>query len=233
MKKYSTLLFDADMTLFDFESAERTAFGIVLGSNGIQYTGEDFERYKAINKSLWQQLERGEITKEYLQTERYAAFLATLSDKYSRTDAARFNAEYVEALSGCPNIFDGAEKLCRELYGKYDMYIVTNGVSRTQKRRFEKSAIKPYFSGIFVSEDAGAPKPMREYFDYVFGKIGERRRESLLIGDSLSSDIAGGSSYGIDTVWYNTTKANCGTTVPTYTVSSYDELRSLLIQGEN
>jgi 2-haloacid dehalogenase len=234
MKKYSTLLFDADMTLFDFDSAEATAFGIVMDNHGIQYTEAEFERYKRINASLWERFGRGEITKEELQSERFTVYLATLGSGYTVNDGIRFNAEYIEALSDCSNLFSGARDLCRKLSEYYDMYIVTNGISRIQKKRFATSEIFPYFRDIFVSEDAGAPKPMPAYFNYVFGVIGEwRRASSVIIGDSLSSDIVGGINAGIDTVFYNPSGINTPTDiVPTYTVENYAQLEKIFLQGE-
>ncbi|MBQ2765866.1 MAG: YjjG family noncanonical pyrimidine nucleotidase [Clostridia bacterium] len=230
MRKYTTLLFDADMTLFDFEGAERSAFGIVMASHGIQYNAADFDRYRAINSELWARFGRGEITKEYLQDNRFALFFDTLSVPVS-VDGKRANAEYVDALADCSELFCGAEELCRRLSEKYEMYIVTNGVSHTQKKRFYASPIRPYFRDIFVSEDAGAPKPMREYFDYVFAHIGEGRREgSVIIGDSLASDIAGGITAGIDTVWYNPRGEVNGTDIiPTVTVGGYAQLLELFM----
>ncbi len=230
MRKYTTLLFDADMTLFDFEGAEKAAFGIVMTSHGIQYNADDFERYRNINSRLWEMFGRGEITKEYLQDNRFSLFFETL-DIPPSVDGKTANREYVDALADCSELFDGAVELCRRLSEKYELYIVTNGVSHTQKKRFYASPICPCFKDIFVSEDAGAPKPMAEYFNYVFSHIGEEKREgSIIIGDSLSSDIKGGNNAGIAAVWYNPGGAeNTTDIIPTKTVKSYEELLELLL----
>ena len=230
MRKYTTLLFDADMTLFDFEGAEKAAFGIAMASCGIEYNNGDFERYRTINSRLWGRYGLGEITKEYLQANRFSMFFETFPIS-PKADGKAANAVFVDALADCSELFDGAIELCRKLSEKYELYIVTNGVSHTQKKRFYASPICQYFKDIFVSEDAGAPKPMREYFDYVFSHIGEEKRDgSVIIGDSLSSDIKGGNNAGIDTVWYNP-RENENTTdiIPTKTVKSYRELLELLL----
>ncbi len=229
MKRYTTLLFDADRTLFDFDAAEREAFGIVMDKFGIQYTDADFDRYVEINNDLWEQLGRGEITKKYLQDNRFEIFLDSVGRSVN-TPGAVFNAEYVDQLANVSKLFDGALPLCRKLSEHYDMYIVTNGVSHTQKKRFCLSPIHGYFRDIFVSEDAGAAKPKAEYFDYVFAHIGEdKRTSSVIIGDSLSHDILGGNNYGIDTIWYNPKNAENKTDIiPTETVRSYSELLEVL-----
>ncbi len=49
-----------------------------------------------------------------------------------------------------------------------------------------------------------------------------------MIGDSLTADIQGNNA-GMDTVWYNPTHMiNNSKAVPTYTISSYQELLDLL-----
>ncbi len=234
MRKYTTLLFDADMTLFDFEKAEKSAFGIVMASHGIQYSDGDFERYRVINQELWARFGRGEISKDHLQSERFTAFLRTIDEAYTNADGQRFNAEYVESLADCSELLCGAEELCRKLAADFDMYIVTNGVSRTQKKRFASSSIRAYFHDIFVSEDAGEPKPSARYFDYVFAHIGEdRRTRAVIIGDSLESDIAGGAACGIDSIWYNPARRQNETSIrPTFEVADYQELYKVLTQGE-
>lgn len=230
MKKYTTLLFDADRTLFDFDAAERDAFGIVMCSHGIQLNDGDFERYVKINDGLWEQLGRGKITKDYLLDNRFGIFFEAIGREMSAQSAA-LNAQYVDELANVSTLFDGAMELCRTLSAHYDMYIVTNGVSHTQKKRFYLSPIHEYFKDIFVSEDAGAAKPMCQYFDYVFAHIGEDRRgTSVIIGDSLPHDILGGNNCGIDTVWYNPNAAeNATEIIPTKTVKSYTELLEMLL----
>ncbi|MBQ8509055.1 MAG: YjjG family noncanonical pyrimidine nucleotidase [Clostridia bacterium] len=230
-KIYTTLLFDADMTLFDFDGAETEAFGIVMAKYGIQYTDADLTRYKAINAALWERFNSGEITKDYLQGARFTQFIATFGDRYASLDGKVLNNAYVEALSECSQLLDGAAEVCRRLSEKYELYIVTNGISRVQHKRFDASVIKPYFKGIFVSEDAGAPKPMKRYFDYVFAAVGEEKRAlSVIIGDSLTTDMAGGRTAGIDTVWYNPAHTVNHTDItPTYETANYEELLALFL----
>lgn len=56
------------------------------------------------------------------------------------------------------------------------MYVITNGVSKTQYSRLKKSGIDRYMKDIFVSEDAGAQKPQNAFFDYCLGADGASRR---------------------------------------------------------
>ena len=75
-------------------------------------------------------------------------------------------------------------------------------------------------------------KPEPAFFDKVGQLIpGFIKEETLMIGDSLTADIAGGNAAGIDTIWYNPNhKENTSQVVPTYTVSNYQEIADLLIK---
>ena len=124
----------------------------------------------------------------------------------------------------------GALETCKMLSEYCSLYIVTNGVSKTQHSRIRLSAIKDYFKDIFVSEDVGYQKPLKEFFDYVFEKINLiDKSRVLIVGDSLTSDIQGGNNAGIDTCWYNpkgienTKKVNC-----TYEINNLQDLLSII-----
>ena len=90
--------------------------------------------------------------------------------------------------------------------------------------------VKNYFKDIFVSEEVGYQKPMKEYFDFVFERIPNFSREkTMIIGDSLHSDIQGGQQAKIQTVWLNPTSAPATPTIqPNYTIQQLDELLPIL-----
>ena len=84
-----------------------------------------------------------------------------------------------------------------------------------------------HFKDIFVSEEVGYRKPMKEYFSYCFDKIGDLDKEkTLIIGDSLSSDIKGGNNAGIATCWYNPKKQK--KTDDYHVTHEIEDLRELL-----
>ena len=79
-----------------------------------------------------------------------------------------------------------------------------DAVASVQRGRLARAEIKPYLEAAFISEEAGAQKPTKEYFDYVFAHIdGITRDNCLVIGDSLTSDIQGAVNYGLASCWYN------------------------------
>ena len=78
MPRYEVVLFDADHTLFDFDRAEREALRQTLEEAGLPADGETEARYLSINRALWNRLDRGEVRREWLVVERFAALLRAL-----------------------------------------------------------------------------------------------------------------------------------------------------------
>ena len=58
----------------------------------------------------------------------------------------------------------------------------------------------PYFKDIFVSEEVGYQKPMKEYFDFVLNGFLILVEKTMIIGDSLHSDIQEYQQAKIQTV---------------------------------
>ena len=76
----------------------------------------------------------------------------------------------------------------------------------------------------------GEEKPNKTYFDYVFEKLGiTDKREVLLIGDSLTSDMKGGMIAGIDTCWFNPNHALNTLEIPvTYEIDNIGEVEKIV-----
>ena len=232
MQKYEYLLFDADNTLFDFTQAEYLAFRIAAESGAIPFSEELYRTYSEINDSLWKKLETGAITLEFLKLERFRLLLLHIgcAECDETTEKAAFLRDaYIEALGKQTCLIDGAEEVCRELSERYKMYLVTNGISKIQRARFNSSALKPYFRDIFISEELGCAKPAPAYFDAVFSAIGNLERgKCLVIGDSLTSDCDGAIAYGLDICRFNPSGASDKGRKLTYTVKKLTELTEIL-----
>lgn len=201
MKKYTTLLFDADGTLMDFKKTEAQALDQTFRKYGVHPTKEILDLYADINHGLWKDFEHGLIDKDTLVTSRFRLLFLELG---LDIDGMAFESDYQPALGRGAFLIDGAYELCRALKPDFRLYIVTNGVSSTQYSRLSASGLDRLMDDVFVSEDAGAQKPQKDFFDYIAARIpGYNPGEALVIGDSLTSDIQGGINAGIDTCWYN------------------------------
>lgn len=222
--KYTTLLFDLDETLMDFKKAEDNAITLLLEKYGIAPTQENKMLYSKINKSKWNALEKGEITRKELFLSRFAELFEILGIE---ADVAEANDEYLSFMAEGRFVLDGAEDVCRELSKNYKMYIITNGSKKAQDGRLKNLPLTEFFDGVFISEEIGFDKPHRGYFDFVFENIPEKdRSKCLVIGDSLSSDIAGAVNYGIDSCWINPSDYKMSDA--TYQIKALDELFGIL-----
>ena len=202
--KYTTVLFDADNTLLDFDKAENEALKSVMAIYNIPVTEENCRKQSEINDALWKQFEKGEIEKSYIKATRFKKFFEFLGVKES-FDPLQVNETYLSFLREGGYTMEGAAELCESLRKKgYVLYIITNGIALTQANRLKKSGLLPYIEKVFVSETIGYQKPKREYFDYVLNAITEKDKSKVIvIGDSLSSDIKGAENAGLDYIWYN------------------------------
>lgn len=221
------MLFDLDNTLLDFSAAEDIAFRKMVADQGFSYSDTLKTDYQILNQKLWQAYEHGEKSRDEVVTTRFSLFFETLGKE---VDGILLENRYRLYLEEGNQLMDGALELMKELSLRFDLYIVTNGVSETQDKRLKSSGLFPFFKGVFVSEDTGFQKPMKEFFDWCFAKVPNIDIETtLIIGDSLSADIQGGINVGMDTCWINPFKVkNTSAIQPTYEISHLNELRELL-----
>lgn len=226
MRAYNCFLFDADGTLFDYHAAEQAALQNTFGAFGIPFAPEYQLAYETINAALWKSYEKGEVSKEVFQVLRFFRFF---KQHGFELDAAEFNKVYLCQLGEQAQLMDGALELCSRLYtrGK-SIYLITNGIAVSQRARLARSAIRPYIRDIFISDEIGFAKPHPAYFAYVQSHLpGVSKTEMLVVGDSLSADIAGGDNFGLDTCWYNPKKIVPPLGIaPTYEIHRLSELKN-------
>lgn len=231
-EKYTTVLFDADNTLLDFDKDENCALRKTMELYGVPVTEENIKTYVEINQGMWKAIERGELTKPELKRTRFKKFFEAINFRCD-TDPFEVNEKYLSLLGEGGNTLEGAVELCRELKEKgYDLYIVTNGVANTQKKRLTKSGLLPLFTDIFVSETVGHQKPKKEYFDYVLSHIKEKDIDKIiLVGDSLTSDIKGAMNVSLKSVWLNLKGQDLPEEYkPDYVISDVRDVRGILYE---
>ena len=195
------VLLDLDDTLFDFGKCERMALIETFTEIGIKPSEKIVSEYSEINDMYWKRLERKEVTRQQVLTGRFQTLFSKFGIFFSGEEA---NEIYKNKLGEQSFFIDGAIDLLNELQKDYDLYIVSNGTATVQDSRIERAKIAKYFKKIFISERMGVNKPDSLFFQKCFEHIRNfKKEETVIIGDSLSSDIKGGENAGIRAIWYN------------------------------
>lgn len=229
------LLFDADNTILDFSSCEKTIISTLVHEFHLPERAPDGNDpvavYREINGNLWRNLEAGEIGPDELKVERFRRFLEALgADGPGVPSATELNGEFIRRLSGCGTMVPGAKDVL-ERFGP--VHVVTNGFSAVQRSRITVAGLDRYIAGLHISEEIGFAKPDVRFFDAVFSRLKTPdRSECLIIGDSLTSDIQGGKNAGIATCWFDRGSGSGGEApnglVPDYRISGLGELASII-----
>jgi 2-haloacid dehalogenase len=229
--RYTTLLFDLDHTLFDFDTSEMHAFEAALAVIGIDEHTAHFPIYQRLNTALWAAAERGEIRSSQIRNLRFEQLCAELGlDADDATIAAMADA-FVHGLGAYGDLYPGVLDVLDVLDASgAAMAIVSNGLGEVVHARVERLAIADRFDAVIVSSEVGVSKPARGIFDAAFAALGgPNPSTALMIGDSLTSDIAGGAAYGLATAWLNRTGAALGEGHPiTHELSTLGDLLPIL-----
>lgn len=220
------VFFDLDDTILDFHKAERIALSKMLKEFKVPVSEEILNRYNTINRETWQKLELKLLTRSEVKIVRYERLFHEFNIDLSPVDAARV---YENNLKIGHYFIEGAVELLERLKGKYRLFIVSNGNETVQNPRIESAAIAPYFEKIFISSKVGYDKPAKEFFDACLDMAGDiDKNETVIIGDSLSSDMKGGINAGIHTIWFNPGGNAASDIVPEYQIRSLLEIEALL-----
>lgn len=221
------LFLDLDDTILDFHKAERLAVSKTFRSFGLEPTDQVLDAYHHINRQHWERLEKGEITRDQVLVGRFQVLFSQMGIPADPQAVAK---SYEHNLSQGHYFLPGAKGALDLLKGRYRLFLASNGTASVQQGRLTSAGLYPYFEKVFVSQELGANKPSRDFFEACAKQIpGYEPRKALMVGDSLSSDILGGIQAGMKTCWVNPQgKAHPANIVPDWQIGSLAELPSLL-----
>ncbi len=230
MKRYRTLFFDLDNTLWDFSANSDEAFAILYERYGLARHGVTLERllevYHRHNDRMWEDYRQGRVDKETL---RWKRFFLTFSELGFGDEelARRFESEYLATAREMTRLVEGAREVLEILRGRYRLFLLTNGFNEVQFFKVEHSGLAPYFEKVITSEMAGALKPHPRFFRYALEVSGADADTSLMIGDDVAADIEGAAAAGIDTVLFNP-RRRPHEAHPTYEITRLRKLLTIL-----
>lgn len=233
MNKYKDLFIDFDDTLYDTYGNAVIALGETFEAFQLGRFFPDpqvfYDAYWAANIDLWSRYSKGEITRPYLIVERFRRPLSQgqgleVTEPYCLEMSDRF----LDFCSSKPGVVEGAHELMDYLKQKgYRMHMCSNGFHEIQYKKLAACGLRDYFDTIILSEDAGANKPSKQYFDYALRQSGADSDTTIMIGDNLQTDIVGAHQAGLHTILFNRWGVE-PSPVPTYTVATLREIMDIL-----
>lgn len=237
MKSYKRLIFDADHTLLDYLADERAAFIRTYALLGMTATDGLLHLSRHASESAWTEAGLYDVHDKNTQEKYHLLYRSHLEEVFTRVFAAfpcpkndvspRLAGDmFLKELETGGNYIQGAkETLCalsNKTGGEYEIYVATNGLSEIQRGRLQ--GLNEYLHGAYISEEIGAIKPLLAFFDAIF-RGGVNADECLMVGDSLSSDIAGAHAVGMHACWFNPKGLkNDGAHTPEYEIRDLREL---------
>ncbi|MEE4198788.1 MAG: YjjG family noncanonical pyrimidine nucleotidase [Bacteroidales bacterium] len=230
MKKYKNIYFDLDRTLWDFDSNAQETFRDIYEKHDLEKIFNTFDNfyttYVKHNERLWKIYRDGKIKKTVLAFKRFDLTLEEYGVKNEEL-AKIIGQDYIEISPTKKRLFPGTYETLDYLKDKYNLYIITNGFNEVQFTKLKNSKLQNYFKKVFTSENAGAQKPNARIFEHALKTVNARKKESVMVGDDLDSDILGAKKFGLDQVYFNPDHKEHSEEI-THEISSLKELMEIL-----
>lgn len=231
------VLIDIDNTLLDFNAFVQAAMRDGFRKFGLgAYEEGMFQTFLRINTEVWREIEQGRLSYEEMLQIRWNRIFAALGICF---DGVRFEDYFKDYLFDSAIYVDHAMELLSCLKERYILCAASNGPYAQQVNRLSRGGMLACFSRIFISEQVGASKPSAEFFSHCLNELnamqkargeGEiRPSEIIMIGDSLTSDIAGAAGMGMKTCYFDRARSGNTHGLPIdYVVHSLQDILNFL-----
>ncbi len=202
------IFLDLDDTLWDFAGNSLLSLHHVYDLFSIfkqEYPSRDefIDVYHQHNSALWTDYAKGNVSADFLKTERWRRTLFPDSDPQDTPPiCSEINTEYLSRLASLPNAVAGAHDLLTALSDHFLIGVISNGFADTQYRKLDNSGLWQFVTRMIISDEIGIQKPDRQLFDYAIRETGATGRP-IMIGDNPDTDIMGALKAGWEAIWFN------------------------------
>lgn len=229
--KISTLFFDLDHTLWDYEVNSRETLSDLFSAHALSALlgcdlGEFLDAFRVTNNKLWSQYNGHKIDRATIRTRRFADIFSLFGVENQSLSLA-ISDEYIRVCPTKSHLFPHAIETLDYLYNRYPMHIITNGFDDVQETKMNASDLSRYFNVVITSETAGLRKPSPEIFTLACDRAGAAHKYSLMIGDNLQADIEGAMAADLQAAYFNPHHIPHDAT-PHFEISSLKQLQDLL-----
>ncbi len=125
-------------------------------------------------------------------------------------------------------LYPDAKETLDILKQHYKLGLITNGAPDLQWKKIHGGNIENYFDCIAISGEYGYGKPDARLFQAVLDGLKAEKRNSIMVGNNLNSDIKGAQDIGIKTIWINRINGDSGNIRPDYTVDSLKRIYGII-----
>jgi len=210
--RYQSIFFDLDHTLWDYETNSRETLlelydHYQLPNKGVEAFDDFHQAFREVNAKLWELYDAGKIDSTVIRQERFKQILA----QFDIADAPLSQDLSHDYLHQCPtkgSLMPHALDVLGYLAGRYSLTIITNGFEEIQQVKMTAGGLQPYFDHVVTSQRAGHKKPAREIFDLALQLNKVEAHQAVMIGDNLTTDVAGARNATIDCAFFNPDKVS-------------------------
>ena len=220
--RYKAIFIDIDDTLLDYIPCCREAFDAAMHELSTEYRiqstdritqDELFKLFFEISGRLFSEAKHGLHTvaevmelypREFIEKSGLVdEGVSGLVERCTETFKHAFRASWGKTHTLVP----GAEEMLARLQAKgYRLFAASNSFGHLQRSRLEQAGILHYFEDTYISMDIGYDKPDIRFYQEALRRCGLQPSEVLMIGDSMTTDVLGAQSAGIDALYFNRQK---------------------------
>ena len=205
------IIFDLDFTLMDWEDEYIFAITNVINKLNLGYSKEKI-------KELDYVLTTYEDVYPMYEREKFCDYL---NEKCGTNLPYEFVDMLIEEQTKCYRQFTESEIDTLEyLSSKYELLVLSNWFTYTQKKRLENAGILKYFSRVSGGDEREL-KPSIKAFDIV-----DKKEECVMIGDSLNKDILPALEAGMQAI--HLTKNNTRKDLRYRQIRKLEDLKEML-----
>lgn len=222
---------DLDDTIWDFKGNSLLSLAEIYKIHNLSRFYPKMElwrnRYLEVNHALWAKYNTGEISKEFLQSERFARPLidAGLAEQDAIDFAKILHKDYLTLLGKCSTLVPGAKNLLDAIHSKgLKTGILSNGFKEVQFDKLRSGGILDSIDCIVLSDEIDVNKPDVRIYEYALKKAGTTADKSILIGDNPDTDIKGAVNAHWRAVFFNPENMPASISEDVPTVTSLDAI---------
>ena len=117
--------------------------------------------------------------------------------------AAEMGRLFIETRRSLHVVYPDVAETLAWLRPRYRLGVVTNGLSCLQREKLRGAGLAGTFEAFVAAGDTGIRKPNPAGFARALDLLHSRPERAIMVGNSLTSDVAGGAAAGMRTVWIN------------------------------